>query len=57
MPEVSETITCWISRDLVGEAGPVSILAPATLVLPPGLRVHRAPLTQSGCPRPHSGSC
>lgn len=30
MFEVSETVTCWISRDLAGKEGSVSVPAPAT---------------------------
>lgn len=35
MPEVSETATCWISKDLFGEAGSMGIVAPTTLPLTP----------------------
>lgn len=57
MPEVSETVTCWISKDLVGEAGPMGILTPSTLPFTPGPSMCRDPLTQSGHPRSHSGWC
>lgn len=38
MPEVSETVTCWINKDLVGKAGAMGIGAPSTppLTLGPG---------------------
>lgn len=57
MPEVSETVTCWISKDLVGEAASMSILAPTTPPFTPGPGMCRDPLTQSGHPRSRSGWC
>lgn len=55
MPDVSETATCWISKDLFGEAGSMGIVAPTSLPLTPGLSTCKAPLTQSGHPRLYSG--
>ena len=40
MLEVSETATCWISRDLVGGEGSVSVPAPAPLPSPPRWSPH-----------------